>query len=120
VNTADLADRREEKVMYSPTEDEVSKARKENYVMNTYQFQSMAGLTFREAEAFLEPYYENGGNPTGKATQFCDHDPEWEPKEKAALSLMQKAEKKIARCGYTIEEIFGEYFSPEKYCLLTL
>ena len=99
---------------------EFFKARKENYAMNMYQFQSMAGLTFKEAEAFLESYYENKGNLVGRASMLCDYDPDWEPKEKAALSLIDKAEKKIRKSGYTVEEIFDDYFPPKEYCLLIL
>jgi hypothetical protein len=83
------------------------KARKVNYAMNMYQLQSMAKLTFKEADAFLGLYYDYW-----RSADFNV------PSDNSIYSLRRRAKKKIATSGHTAEEIFDEYFPKEEYAQL--
>jgi len=97
---------------------EFDKLREENYAMNMYQLQKKASLTFKEAEAFLELYYDYWVARKNN-TMFGDYDPD-APSDRSRYNLRRRAKKKIADSGYTIEEIFKEYFPIKEYAPLYL
>ena len=75
------------------------KKERETYAMNLYQLQSKAGLTFKEARAFLSQWYET------VAAMAMDigvgiH---------AIYNMRRRAKKKIADSGLAPDDIFGEY-----------
>ena len=72
---------------------------RETYAMNLYQLQSKAGLTFKEARAFLSQWYET------VAAMAMDigvgiH---------AIYNMQRRAKRKIADSKLSLEDIFGDY-----------
>jgi len=70
------------------------------YAMNMLQLQEKAGLTYKEARAFLIPYRDITPVHLADRLGVDVH---------AIYNLQRNAEKKIAASGYTLEEIYGEY-----------
>ena len=93
------------------------KERSENYAMNMYQLQSMAHLTFIEAKAFLELYYDYHVAQKNH-TVLMDYDPDGPRKERLNNSSRRRAKKKIEASGHTVEEIFGDYYPKKEYAPL--
>jgi hypothetical protein len=77
----------------------VFRSQKERYVMNMYQLQSIAGLTFKEARAFLLEWY---GSVLDMAMDLGVgiH---------AIYNMQRRAKRKIAASGHTLDEIFVDY-----------
>ena len=75
------------------------RAEKERYVMNLYQLQSKADLTFKEARAFLLRWY---GTPASMAINLSVD-------IHAIYNLQRKAKKKVEDTGLALDEIFGDY-----------
>jgi len=77
---------------------EFIKKENERYAMNMYQLQSKAGLTFKEAQAYLMSWRGLADIIVRSLAEIH-----------AIYNLQRRAKKKIADSGLTLEEIFGEY-----------
>jgi len=99
--------------MGTPEEVTASQARMERereiYAMNMLQLQEKAGLTYKEARAFLIPYRDY--TPWALADVFGID-------VHAVYNLQRNAKKKIAASGYTLEEIYENYDPGEPQLVL--
>ena len=92
------------------TEEEVTAFRQmikkwnETYAMNMVQLQEKAGLTYREARAFLVPYRENNFAMAQDLGITVN----------AVYNLQRKAKEKIDGSGLSLKEIYGEYVPEER------
>jgi hypothetical protein len=81
----------------------------ETYAVNMLQLQEKAGLTYKEARAFLIPYRENVLSMS-EGIAVSVH---------AIYNLQRKAKRKIDATGLTLEEIFGDYMPEDQWPVLT-
>jgi len=77
---------------------------KEVYAMNMLQLQENVGLTYKEAKAFID---RRRGYCNGDIATWLD------VSVHSVYNLQRKAKKKIAESGLSLEEIFGDYYTPE-------
>jgi DNA-directed RNA polymerase specialized sigma subunit len=78
---------------------DIYREQRETYAMNMQQLQETAGLTYKEARAFLIYYRET----------VADMAEVLGISKTAVYNLQRKAKNKIALSGLTLEEIYGDY-----------
>lgn len=80
-------------------EDEQGESRRITFAMNMIALQEKAGLTYKEARAYLTTYNESPRDMAADLSMDVH----------SVYNLMRKATKKIDDSGLTLEEIWGDY-----------